>query len=324
MQISRRAALVGAAAAATAAGSLNLLSLTRASAQAAMPSSGVFRYKFGDGEIIQVLDGVRTFPIPDGFVTNATKEQTAAALEAVYMPKGQITNSFSPVVVKLGGKTIAIDTGNGLAAFEASKGAVGNCQANMIAAGIDPKSVDIVIISHFHGDHIGGLKGTDGKLAYPNAEIMVPATEWAFFTNEANMDKANAPNKGNFANVKKVFDGLKVTQFEAGKEIVSGITSVASPGHTPGHTSFVLSSGAKRVMVQGDIALFPGVFMRNPDFKIMFDNDADVAVATRRKLYDMASVEKLPIIGYHFPFPSAGYVEKDGTGFRLVQAQAGI
>ncbi len=324
MQISRRAALVGVAAAATVGGTVNPLSLKPANAQAATPSSGVFRYKFGDGEIIQILDGVRTFPIPDGFVTNASKEQTAAALEAVYMPKGQITNSFSPVVVKLGGKTIAIDTGNGLAAFEASKGAVGNCQANMIAAGIDPKSVDTVIISHFHGDHIGGIKGTDGKLAYPNAEIMVPSTEWSFFTNEGNMDKASPTNKGNFANVKKTFDGLKVTQFEAGKEIVSGITSVASPGHTPGHTSFVLSSGAKRVMVQGDIALFPGVFMRNPDFKIMFDNDADVAVATRRKLYDMASVEKLPIIGYHFPFPSAGYVEKDGTGFRLVQAQAGI
>ena len=324
MHISRRAALVGAAAAATVGGSFNPLSLTPASAQAATPSSGVFRYKFGDGEIIQLLDGMRTVPTPDGFLTNATKEQTAAALEAAYMPKGQFTNSFSPVVVKLGGKTIAIDTGNGLAAFEASKGAVGNCQANMIAAGIDPKSVDIVIISHFHGDHINGLKGTDGKLAYPNAEIMVPATEWAFFTNEANMDKASATNKGNFANVKKVFDGLKVTQFEPGKEIVSGITSVASPGHTPGHTSFVLSSGAKRVMVQGDIALSPNVFLRNPDLKIMFDNDADAAVATRRKIYDMASVEKLPIIGYHFPFPSAGYVEKDGTGFRLVQAQAGI
>lgn len=324
MQISRRAALVGAAAA-TATGAFSPLAVSQSHAQApAVASTGVFRYKFGDGEIIQVLDGVRAFPIPDGFVTNATKDRTAAALEAVYMPKGQITNSFSPVVAKLGGKTIAIDTGNGLAAFEASKGAVGNCQANMIAAGIDPKAVDIVIISHFHGDHIGGLKGADGKLAYPNAEIMVPATEWAFFTNEANMEKASPTNKGNFANVKKVFDGLKVTQFEAGKEIVSGITSVASPGHTPGHTSFVLSSGAKRVMVQGDIALFPGVFVRNPDWKVMYDNDADVAVATRRKLYDMASVEKLPVIGYHFPFPSAGYVEKDGTGFRLVQAQAGI
>lgn len=323
MQFTRRAALAGAAAAA--AGTFSPLSVLKGHAQApAAAPTGVFRYKFGDGEIIQVLDGVRTFPIPDGFVTNATKEQTAVALEGIYMPKGQITNSFSPVVVKLGGKIIAIDTGNGLAAFDASKGAVGNCQANMIASGIDPKSVDIVIISHFHGDHINGLKNADGAPAYPKAEIMVPATEWAFFTNEANMDKASATNKGNFANVKKVFDGLKVTQFEAGKEVASGIIAIASPGHTPGHTSFVLSSGAKRVMVQGDIALFPGVFMRNPDLKVVFDNDGDAAVATRRKIYDMASVEKLPIIGYHFPFPSAGYVEKDGTGFRLVQAQAGI
>lgn len=320
--LSRRNLLAGTAAAAAAA-SLNPLTVSAGRAQSAGTNlTGVYRYKIGDGEIVQVLDGARTFPMPENFVVNVPKDQAATAFEGLYMPKGQVTISFSPLIVKLGGKTIAIDTGNGLAAFEGSKGAVGNTRANMAAAGIDAKDVDIVLISHFHGDHINGLKNADGSPAYPNAEIKVPATELAFWSDEANQSKTNGANKGNFANVKKVFAGLKTTPYEAGKEVAPGITSVATPGHTPGHTSFVIASGSKRMVVQGDITNHPGVFMKNPGWHLMFDNDAALSETTRRKFYDMAMVEKMPVIGYHFPFPSAGYVEKDGTGYRLVQVHA--
>ena len=188
---------------------------------------------------------------------NLSTEQAAAALEAAYMPKGIFLNPYCPTVVKAGGKTIVIDTGHGIGALAATKNEVGHHRANLQAAGIDVKAVDIVLISHFHADHIGGLKNPDGTLAFPNAEIKVPATEHAFFTNEANIEKASATNKGNFANVKKVFDGVKVTQYQAGTEVAPGITAIASPGHTPGHTSFVVASGAKRVLIQGDIALAP-------------------------------------------------------------------
>jgi len=322
MQFTRRSALLGTAAVA-AAGGFSPLSISSGHAQAASNGiTGVYRYKFGDGEIVQLLDGARTFPMPDTFVANVPKDQALAAFESLYMPKGQVTITFSPLIVKSGGKTIAIDTGNGLGAFEATKGAVGNTRANMAAAGIDPKSVDIVLISHFHGDHIGGLKNADGTQAYPNAEIKVPAAELAFWSDDSNQSKANGPNKGNFANVKKVFDGLKTTPYDANKEVAPGITSVATPGHTPGHMSFVIASGSKRLVVQGDITNHPAVFMRNPGWHLMFDNEAALAETTRRKFYDMAMAEKMPVIGYHFPFPSAGYVEKDGTGYRLIQVHA--
>ena len=323
MQFTRRAALAGVAAAA--ATGFNPLSVSESRAQTAgFSTTGVYRYKFGDGEIIQLLDGARTFPMPEKFVANVSKEEAAAAYEGLYMPKGQVTISFSPLIVNMGGKVIAIDTGNGngLGANAATKGAVGNTRHNMAAAGIDPKSVDIVLISHFHGDHINGLKNADGSPAYPNAEIKVPAAEQAFWTDESNQSKANGPNKGNFANVKKVFEGLKTTPYEANKEVAPGITSVATPGHTPGHTSFVIASGAKRRVVQGDITNHPGVFMKNPGWHLMFDNDAALSETTRRKFYEMAVAEKMPVIGYHFPFPAAGYVEKDGTGYRLVQVHA--
>jgi glyoxylase-like metal-dependent hydrolase (beta-lactamase superfamily II) len=322
-ELSRRNLMTGAATAAVAVTTAPLIN-TAAQAQAAggvvSPLTGVYAYKFGDAEIVQVFDGARTFPIPDNFIINVSKEETAKAYAGQFMPAGQLTITFSPLIVKTGGKTIAIDTGNGLGANAATKGAVGNARHSMTAAGIDAKAVDIVLISHFHGDHIGGLKNADGTPSFPNAQIMVPAAEWAFWTDEANQAKANAANKGNFANVKKVFDGLKATPFEAGKEVAPGITSMATPGHTPGHTSFVVASGNKTVLVQGDVTNHPGVFMPNPGWHLVFDNEAQVAEATRRKVYDMASADRLPIIGYHFPFPSAGYVEKSGNGYRLVQA----
>ena len=112
----------------------------------------------------QIADGARTFPMPDTFVVNQKKDDALAAAEAAYMPKGQVTIPFNPMVINTGSKLVVIDTGNGLGAFEQTKGAVGQMNANMKAAGIDPNAVDIVIISHFHGDHINGLK-TAGRLA---------------------------------------------------------------------------------------------------------------------------------------------------------------
>jgi glyoxylase-like metal-dependent hydrolase (beta-lactamase superfamily II) len=324
MELKRRDVFKGAAglAAATA---LSSASATPALAQApASSTSGVFRHRLGDAEVIQILEGIRLIKYPDNFIANISKEQLATLFEQAYMPGGIFRNPYCPVAVKAGGKTIVIDTGHGSGAIAQTNGEAGHHRANLAAAGIDAGAVDIVLISHFHGDHIGGLKNPDGTPAFPKAEILVPATEHAFFTNEANMEKASPTNKGNFANVKKVFEGLKVTQFEAGKEVVPGITAIASPGHTPGHTSFVVASGNKRVLIQGDIALAPDIFVKNPDLQILFDNDKEVGVATRKKIYDMAVAEKLPVIGYHFPFGTVSYVEKAGNGYRLIAANGGI
>ena len=321
--LSRRNLMTGTAVAAAGVAATPLtMAAANAQAGAVSPQTGVYAYKMGDAELIQVFDGSRLFPLADNFIVNGTKEATAKAYEALYMPPGQLTISFSPIVIKSGGKTIAIDTGNGLGANAATKGAVGNARHSMAAAAIDAKAVDIVLISHFHGDHINGLKNADGSPAFPNAQIMVPAAEWAFWTDEANTSKANAVNKGNFANVKKVFEGLKPTPFEAGKEVAPGITAMATPGHTPGHTSYVVASGGKTIIVQGDVCNHPGIFMPNPGWHAGFDNEGDLAETTRRKFYDMVSADKIPVVGYHFPFPSAGFVEKAGNGYRLVQVHA--
>ena len=321
IQLTRRDLLAGSAAT-TAALSIGLTpsELRAATPLAGKQAPGFYRYKVGDFEVTQIADGARTFPMPDTFVINQKKEDALAAAEAAYMPKGQVTIPFNPMVINTGSKLVVIDTGNGLGAFEQSKGVVGQMNANMTAAGIDPKAVDIVLISHFHGDHMNGLKRADGSLVYPNAEIKVPAVEWAFWADEANASKANGFNKPNFPNVKKAFDGLadKVTKFEWDKEVAPGITAIGAPGHTPGHTAFAVQSGSGKLLVQSDVTNIPALFVRNPDWHVAFDNDPVVAQATRHKFYDMAAAEKTPVAGYHFSFPSVGHVEKDGKGYRLV------
>jgi glyoxylase-like metal-dependent hydrolase (beta-lactamase superfamily II) len=287
-------------------------------------TSGVFRYSLGDAEVIQLLDGIRAIKVPDTFIVNLSKDQMVKAFADAYMPGGIFRNPYCPSVVKSGGKTIVIDTGNGIGALAATKGEVGHHRANLAAAGIDTKDVDIVLISHFHGDHIGGLKNPDGSLAYPKAEIKVPAVEWNYWTNDANLAKTPKSNQGNFANVKKVFAGLKPTQYEAGKEVAPGITAIATPGHTPGHSSFVVASGSKRVLIQGDVAFAPAVFVKHPDYQLMFDVNGDLAVTTRKKFFDMAIAEKLPIIAYHFPFGTVSYIEKTGSGYNVIPANGGL
>ncbi len=319
IQLTRRHLFEGAAAVTAAA---TIAPLAGRSAFAAAPSelkgSGFYSYKIGDYDVIALMDGARTFPMPDGFVVNASKDKAIAAAEAAYMPGGKLTVPFCPTLINTGSKLVAIDTGNGLGAFAANKGIVGQARGNMDAAGIDPKSVDIVLISHFHGDHIGGLKNADGSPAYPNAEIKVPAAEWAFWSDDANQSKANGFNKNQFAGVKKMLDGIKVTPFEPNKEVAPGITSIATPGHTPGHTSFVVASGSSKLIVQGDVCNIPSLFMRNADMQAVFDNEPELTIATRKKFFDMVSAEKALITGYHFPFPCMGHVEKDGANYRLV------
>jgi glyoxylase-like metal-dependent hydrolase (beta-lactamase superfamily II) len=321
-ELTRRTLLAGAAAA-TALPFAGSLPAAAAAPPAGKQAPGWYRYKIGNYEITVVTDGLRVAPLADNFVKNAKKDEVNAALQAIYLEKDKVTAPFNPVVVNTGSKLIAIDTGLGAAQYEESKGALGQYHTNLAAAGIDAKAVDVVIISHFHPDHINGLVGTDNKPAFVNAEVMVPAAEWKFWMDDGNMSRApaNSPLEGNFKNIRRVFGALgnKATQYEPDKELAPGITSVATYGHTPGHTSHVVASGNARVMVQADVTAAIGLlFARNPGWHAIFDMDGAQAEQTRRKLYDMAAADKLLIQGYHYPFPAAGYIEKDGQGYRLV------
>jgi glyoxylase-like metal-dependent hydrolase (beta-lactamase superfamily II) len=314
---------VAAAAAGTALAPLATSPASAAAPPASKQAPGYYRYKVGTIEVTVVTDGANSSPLSDAYVANAPKDAVNTALAAGYMARDKVTHAYTPIVVNTGAKLVAIDTGLGLGMYQQSKGAVGQYHANLGAAGVDKNAVDVVIISHFHGDHINGLVGAENKPAFANAEVMVPAAEWDFWMDETNASRVPEVARGQFGNVKRVFGvlGNKVTRYEPGKELVTGITALATPGHTPGHTSHIVSSGSDKVLVQADVtAGVVSLFVRNPGWHFVFDTDKPLAEQTRRKLYDMAAAEKMLVQGYHFPFPSLGYVERDGAGYRLVPA----
>jgi len=318
METTRRSVLMGAAAALATGGQLSSISPSPAAAPpAGKQAPGFYRYKVGDYELTQIVDGSFTVQSLDGFVTNADKAAVNAALEAAYMPRDQLTIIFNPMVVNTGSKLILIDSGYGAAGPKTA----GQLQANMAAAGIDPKAIDIVVISHLHPDHINGLVGADAGILISALGNAMPAQDVAYWMDDGNMSRAPAGRLADyFKNARRVMGVVssKVTKYEWDKEVAPGITAFATVGHTPGHTSFVIASGSGRLLVQSDVTNHPALFVRNPGWSAVFDIDGPKAIETRRKFYDMAVAEKSLIAGFHYPFPSLGHAEKDGTSYRLV------
>jgi glyoxylase-like metal-dependent hydrolase (beta-lactamase superfamily II) len=313
----QRRTLLTTAAAAIAAPMLDLSGARAAAPFAPTQAPGFYRYKMGGYEITTLHDGARSFPMPDAFVANVPKDKALAEAAASFMPAGKVTVPFNPTLINTGSKLVLIDTGNG----PVPDGVVGRLFPNLAAAGITPEHIDLVIISHLHPDHINGLRTKDHALAFPNAEIIAPETDWAFWMSDENMAKATTTiDKNYFANTRKILTGLesRIGRYSWGKEVGPGITAVATPGHTPGHTSFAIASEGKSMLVQSDVTNIPEFFLRNPDWHVTYDHDPELAQNTRHRFYDMAATEKMLVAGYHFSFPSVGHVEKAGTGYRLI------
>jgi glyoxylase-like metal-dependent hydrolase (beta-lactamase superfamily II) len=314
--VTRRALLAGSAAAAFATGA-------GPAAAAAPPSGkqtpGVYRYKIGTFELTALYDGIWYRPITDKFIRNAPFAEVEHALADAFMPADKLATPFTTLVVNTGKKLVLIDTGTG-GQIAPSAGAL---RENLTAAGIDPKAVDLIVISHFHPDHINGIKDKDNGVVFPNAEIMVPAAEWTFWMDDANMNAAPAEQKLTFRNQRRIFSDIarRVTRFTPGPEVAPGILPLAAPGHTPGHTVCSIHSGDQSLLVLGDTAQHPAVFARHPDWQAAFDIDGDAAVATRKKLFDRAAADRMLVTGYHFPFPACGHLIKTASGYEHVPVE---
>lgn len=321
IELNRRTLLAGAAAAAT-------LPSAIPAAQAAAPMAGTqnpafYRYKVGSYELTVLLDGVRRTKLTTSPSRNTPLEAIQAELEKGFLPKDEIFSYFHPTLVNTGKKLILIDTGNGPGSMNLGTGQV---PANLAAAGVNADAIDTVIISHFHGDHISGLRKADGTLAYPNAEIMVPEAEWAYWMDDGNMAKApeNSGLANTHKNVRRIFAdlGSRLKKYDtSGKEIEAGIIPIDTSGHTPGHTSFIISSGNGKVCYQADVTSgFAQLYVANPGWYPGGDMDPAKGEQTRRRFYDMLATERMLVSGYHFTFPSLAYIEKGASGYRLIAA----
>ncbi|MGZ9112087.1 MAG: MBL fold metallo-hydrolase, partial [Rhodoplanes sp.] len=194
--------------------------------------------------------------------------------------------------------------------------------ANMKAAGIDPAQIRTILVSHFHPDHIFGLmeKGTNNPV-FPNAEIVVNAAEYNWWTESGRVEKLPDARKPLGQRIQTVFPAWKnFTLIEGEKEIAPGIRLVNAPGHTPGHAAFHVSSGGQQLMISNDTAYVPALLAPHPEWQGAYDQDGPLAVETRRKLLDRVIADKMMICGAHFPFPGAGTLAKDGAGYALTPA----
>ncbi len=277
-----------------------------------------FRYSVGSTEVLVVPDGFRSSPLANGFILNAPREDVNAALVEYGMPADQVTIVFNPVLLRIGSKLVLIDAGNG----EGRNADAGHLEANLREPGIDPDTIDAVVISHFHRDHIDGLLRQDGTSRFSNAVILVPTPEWTFWMDDGEKSRASEGRMQElFDNSRRVFKDLRpqVQQYGWGDELFSGLVAVATPGHSIGHTSFMLSSGGKSVFLQCDVTNHPALFVRHPGWHASFDQDPHQAEATRRKIYEMLVSEQIPVQGFHHPMPGLSIVERYRDGYRLVQ-----
>lgn len=315
MLISRRAAMTAGVAAVGMGSAMGAARAAQPLAAAQAPA--FFRSKIGAFEITSINDGVAYRPL-DGFIKNAPGDEVRKVLGDAFLAQDKITIPFTSLVVNTGSKVVLLDSGNG----DLGAATTGHWMANFRAAGFDPAKVDAVIVSHFHGDHINGMRLKNGQAVFPNAEIMVGATEWAFWMDDAKMAQAGEGMKGAFENVRRVFAPVAkdVTRFEWGKEIVPGISAVAAPGHTPGHTVFAIQSGAAKFLMMSDLTNNTEVFVRRPDWQAIVDMDGEMARQTRHRMLDMAASEGMQVAFYHAPFPATGHILRDGAAYRLVPA----
>ena len=223
--LTRRSLLAGSAIAALVAGA-------DPAAAAAPPADkqapGIYRYKIGAFELTALYDGIWYRPITEKFIRNAPFAEVEHALDAAFMPHDKLETPFTTLIVNTGKKLVLIDTGTG-GQISPTAGMIG---ANLAAAGIDPKAVDQIVISHFHPDHINGIKDKDNALIFPNAEIMVPAPEWAYWMDDANLNAAAPDLKLTFLNQRRIFADIakQVTRYEPGREVSPGIVTLPAAG----------------------------------------------------------------------------------------------
>lgn len=294
--ITRRSALAGAAA-------LPLATAIPGGARASAPlmdaaTAPFQRVKLGGFDVTTLLAGTRSVGEPQKtFGMNVDKETFDSVSADANIPTDATQFFFTPTVVNTGAELILFDTGLSGAATTAA----------LASAGYTPDQVDIVVLTHMHGDHIGGLS-TDGVRTFPNARYIAGSTEFNAWSGTG--------NEGFDTKVLPL--AQETTMLDDGGSVVSGITAMAAPGHTPGHMAFMLESQGKQLLLGADFANHYVWSLAHPDWEVRFDMDKAAAAATRRRVLGMLAADKIPFVGYHMPWPAFGYVETAGDNFAYV------
>ncbi|MFM0553667.1 MBL fold metallo-hydrolase [Paraburkholderia sediminicola] len=294
---------------------LDPLSAMAAAHQVRTQGPGFYRVMLGDFEVTALLDGTHPFPV-DTVMADVSKDEVASDLarDDLTLP---IQGSINAFLINTGSKLILIDTGAGLL--------YGSCcdhlMANLRAAGYQPEQVDEVLLTHLHKDHVGGVI-LDGKMAFPNAVLRVSQTEADYWLNPAN--KAKAPGF-----LSSFFDSAiscvapyqsagRFKTFSDNEPLDDGIRALSTPGHTPGHSSYLIESRNQTLLVWGDIVHVASIQLRNPVASVEYDSDAHAAQQSRLMALRIAASQQLLVGAAHISFPGLGHIHANGNQFEWI------
>lgn len=287
-----------------------------------LPEPGFWRMKVGAMEVIALNDGATRRPLDDEFVRNAPLEQVKALLASQNLPTDYVEIPYTPFLIVQGGTRILLDTGFA----DNGPPTTGRLRGLLASAGYRPEDIQHVVVSHFHPDHINGLRAKDGSAVFPNARVHVPAPEYAFWMDDARMNAAGPGLRGVFQLIRNRLGAVpadRLVRFEPGQDVLPGLSSMAAFGHTPGMSVFSARSEGQTFTYVADVTNIPSLFARNPDWSVTFDLNPEQARQTRRRIFDLAVKEKALVGGFHFPFPALGSLEPSGSGYQFKPVTAG-
>ena len=267
----------------------------------------------GEFTVTAVSDGV-LYTTHD-VVLGVDKEDSARLTGVPYSQ--QLVLDVNSFLIRHRGKLILSDAGSG----HTMQPTLGKLPQNLRAIGADPAAIDIIMLTHLHGDHSLGLVDEQGRAVFPKAELIIHEVEAAFWLdrtlqpddseritkNSNNQRAVTAPYRDR---IRRIKDG----------EVLPGITATMRPGHTPGHTNWLIQSGGERILIWGDIVHLASVQLARPEARLIYDVDSDQAAATRQKVLDWAASERLCVAGAHLGFPGYGYVKRSGDRFAIEAA----
>jgi glyoxylase-like metal-dependent hydrolase (beta-lactamase superfamily II) len=293
----------------------------------ALNGDGFYRFKIGGFQATVISDGYGQLPIRPILVMNASEAELAAVLKANFMqPLVQITNNI--LVVDTERERILVDTGFG-EKLGPSFGNFPGLEANLRRAGIPPESIDLVVTSHGHLDHIGGFVTKSGALTFPKAQFVFVDTEWNYWTGsryESEVNSSPMPDPFKRATIGAARDNLPPVAdrsrfVKQGGEITTGVHYVAAAGHSPSHAAILFTSGNEQFMHMGDIAHNPVTSLQHPDWTPVFDYDPAQAIKSRKSILNRAATDRIMVMGFHFPFPAIGHVVRRGAAYHWEAAQ---
>ena len=273
------------------------------------------RLNLGNAEVTVISDGPLSLGDPKGTFTGVPEDEMRKMLTDNFLSPTSIMLEQNSPIVNTGDKLVLFDTGLG-----STKGfgpTTGRQQKSMKEAGIKPEDIDAVVFSHAHPDHVGGVVDDNGKPLFPNAQYYIAQSDLEFWTDEG---KNNGPLKDFIAIARKNLLPVRdrIVFYKDGQEFLPGIQAMSAPGHTVGHTIFMITSGGKSLAYLADLTHHPILLLEKPRMEFSYDTDPKQAAESRVKMLDMLAANKIAVMSYHYPWPGYGHVVKTGEGFHYL------